>query len=140
MGFATSDFTSTNPTTTTPPGRAELHRVFQIARTETVSTLKAVLPAQSSVIGIFLYGSTVSNAATTATVTVTISDNTGVISTGSYDVKTNGALTGMLQMTNLPNVTQLPPNGDLKISAVYAETGTASTAGGPWKVRIAYVQ
>lgn len=140
MGFVSSDFTSTNPTTTTPPGRATFNRVFQVARTETASTLKQVLPARSSVVGVYIYGSTVSNAATTATVTITISDNSGVLSTGSYDVKTNGALTGMLQMTNLPNLDQVPSSGDLKITAQYAETGTASTLGGPWKFRIAYVQ
>lgn len=142
MGFKALDF---NPFPTqispiTPPGKAELHKVFTVARTDTASTLKALVPAQSSIVAVTLYGSVASNAATTATATITISNNSGVISTGTYNVLTNGATTGIVQMSNLPNEEPTPLNGDLKINVQYAETGTASTLGGPWKVRVAYVQ
>lgn len=122
----------------TPPGKPDLHKVFQVSRTDTVASVKALVPAQSSILYFILHGSVNSNAATTASVTIQVSDNSGIISTGSVDVKANGATTAIVQMTNLPNVEPVPLNGDLTITAIYAETGTASTAGGPWKISIAY--
>lgn len=127
------------PTPITPVGKADLSKFFQATRTDTVATVKARLPAQSSVAQITFYGSVASNAATTATLTITIADNSGTISTGTVDVKTNGATTALVQMTNLPNIESNPPNGDLTVSVVYAETGGASTLGGPWKLRVLYV-
>ena len=141
MGFQRTDFVPLgNISPITPPGKAELHKVFSVSRTDTVSSVKVQLPGQVSVLSIYLYGSVASNAATSATVTITIADNSGTISTGTVDVKANGAATAIVQMTNLPNEQPIPTNGDLKISAVYAESGTASSTGGPWKVRVAYVQ
>lgn len=141
MGFQRTDFVPLgNISPITPPGKAELHKVFTVSRTDTVSSVKAMLPAAASVVGVYLYGSVASNAATTAAVTLTIANNGGTVSTGAIDVKTNGAVTALAQMSNLPNEQPIPANGDLKISAVYAESGTASSTGGPWKVRVAYVQ
>lgn len=122
-----------------PAGKPPLYKVFQVSRTDTVSSLKAMLPAQASIVSVILYGSTASDAATTASVTVTVANNTGTISTGAYDVKANGAVTNFVQMSALPNIEPLPAAGDLRISAVYAETGTASTTGGPWKVAVEYL-
>lgn len=127
------------PTPITPGGKADLSKFFQVTRTDTVATLKARVPASVSVAAVTLYGSVNSDALTTATVTLVISNNAGVISTGTYDVKGAGIVTGLVQMTNLPNIEPNPPLGDLSITATYAETGTASTVGGPWRVRVLYV-
>lgn len=143
MGFLATDITpisSTGPTVLIPVAKDLQCKVFSVARTDTVSVLKAVLAADASVTSVKLYGSTVSNAATTATVTVTISNNTGVISTGTYDVKANGATTGAIQMTALPNIQPIPLTGDLQVKAVYAETGGASSSGGPWFVEVQFVR
>lgn len=139
MGFKQSELVPTQISPLQPSGKAHQVKVFQVSRTDTVSSLKAMLPAQASVLNVIIYGSTASNAGTTASVTVTITNNSGTVSTGAYDVKTSGAVTGFVQMTNLPNIEPLPLVGDLKINAVYAETGTASSAGGPWKVVVEYV-
>lgn len=139
MGFKQIELVPPQISPLQPTGKAHQIKVFQVARTDTVSALKAMLPAQASVTNVYVYRSTASDAATTASVTITITDNSGTVSTGAYDVKTNGAVTGIVNMTNLPNVEPLPLNGDLKINAVYAETGTASTTGGPWKVAVEYV-
>lgn len=139
MGFKQIELVPPQISPLQPTGKAPQYKVFQTSRSDTVATLKAMLPAQASVISVVLYGSVASNAATTGTMTITIADNSGTISTGTYDVKTNGATTGFVNMTNLPNIEPLPLNGDLRISATYAETGTASTLGGPWKVAVEYV-
>lgn len=127
------------PTPITPASKNELSKFFQVTRTDTVATLKAQVPAQGTISSVLIYGSVNSDAATTATVTITISNNSGTISTGVVDVKANGATTALVQMSNLPNLEPLPLLGDLRITATYAETGGASTTGGPWKFRLNWV-
>lgn len=131
---------SNGPTPLIPSGKPTLVKIIQVSRTDIAAgILKAVLPAQSSIINVDLLASSNSNATTTAAVTLNVSNNTGVISTGAVNVLTNGATTNNVTMTNLPNVEPLPLLGDLKITAQYAETGTASTLGGPWNFVITYV-
>ena len=143
MGFKQVDIvpiSSTGPTPTIPSGKQEYAKVFQVTRSDTAAGIvKAVLPAQVSMVSFLIYGSTASDAATTATVTITVSNNSGTVSSGTVDVKANGGTTALVQMSGLPNIEAIPSNGDLKIVATYAETGTASTTGGPWKIRVAYV-
>lgn len=130
---------SLGPTPLIPTGKDELSKFFQITRSDTTATLKCAVPASLSPALLTFYGSVNSDALTTATATITISNNLGVVSTGTVDVKGNGATTAIVQMTNLPLIEQLPSNGDYRISVTYAETGTASTVGGPWRVRVIYV-
>lgn len=139
MGFKQIELVPPQVSPLQPSGKAHQIKVFQVTRTDTANPLKAVLPAQASVTNVFLYGSVASDAGTAATVTITLSNNGGVISTGIYDVKADGTITGIVRMTDLPNIEALPLLGDLKINADYAETGTASTTGGPWKVAVEYV-
>lgn len=142
MGIKSSELVpigTLGPTPITPASKNELSKYFQVTRTDTVAVLKCSLPAQGSVVNLLMYGGVASDAATTATVTITIANNTGTISTGVVDVKANGAVTALVQMSNLPNLEPLPLVGDLRITAVYAETGTASTTGGPWKFRLVWV-
>ena len=139
MGFKQIELVPPQVSPLQPSGKAHQIKVFQVSRTDTVSSVKAMLPAQASITNIYGYGSVASNAATTATVTLTITDNSGTISTAVYDVKTSGATNVLLNATGLPNVEPLPLNGDLKVNAIYAETGTASTTGGPWKIAVEYV-
>lgn len=129
---------STGPTQLIPTGKEDSLKVFQVTRTDTVATVKAVAGASSSIIQVTMYGGVASDSATSASVTLTVSNNTGVISTGVVDVKANGATTALVQMSNLPNIEPIPALGDLQIKAVYAEVG-ASTVGGPWKFRVDYV-
>lgn len=143
MGFLASDFnviSSTGPTVLIPTSKEYCVKVFQVSRSNTTATLKAILPADSSITNIWFYKGTASDAGTSASVTITAANNSGTISTGSYDVKTNGATSGVVQMSNLPNVQPVPLTGDITISATYAETGTASTTGGPWNILVEYVR
>lgn len=127
------------PTPTQPSGKSTNAKIFQVTRSDTVNIEKCVLPAAASVLAINIHGSVSSDAGTTAVVTITIVNNTGTISTGSYDVKANGTVSALIQMTALPNIENLPVSGDLIIKAVYAETGGASTTGGPWVFDVSYV-
>lgn len=142
MGIKQSELVTPNsngPTPLIPASKSDTSKFFQVSRTDTAVTLKAVAPAQASIFDVSLFGSINSNAGTTATLTVTIANNTGTISTGTVNLLTGGATSASVAMTNLPNIEPLPLLGDLKISVQYAETGTASTLGGPWVMRVNYV-
>lgn len=143
MGFLSTDITpisSTGPTPLIPTSKDVITKVFKIARTDSTTAVKAVLPADSSVIEISKFGSTNSDAGTSSTLNVVIADNTGTISSGTNDLKTTGVTTGHIQMSNLPNLQPVPLTGDLKISAYVTEVGTASTVGGPWYIKVLYVR
>lgn len=142
MGFLATDVTpisSTGPTVLIPTSKDVVVKTFAVARTETSDVLKAVLPADASIIGFKVYGSTASDSATSATLTFTIANNGGTVSSGTYDVKTSGAVTGEVTMSGLPNIQPVPLNGDLTIKAKYGEDGAATT-GGPWNVLVTYVR
>jgi hypothetical protein len=140
MGFLTlsPDVSTLSPIT--PVGKDVQVKAFTVARTETASVNKVELPADASIIGVVRLGSTVSDAVTTATVTITASNNSGSISTKADDVKGSGATTGFVQMTALPNLEPRPLTGDIVITAVYAETGGASSTGGPWNYLVYFVR
>lgn len=141
MGIKQSDLLTplaSGPSPLNPSGKPAYVKVFQVLRTTTASTLMAMLPAQASILNIDMIGSVNSDAATTATVTLTVTNNSGTISTGSVNVKTVGNVTNNVTMSALPNIEPLPLLGDLKINAVYAETGGASTVGGPWNFVVTY--
>lgn len=143
MGFLATDLSilsSTGPTTNIPVSKDVVVKAFKVATTETVDTLKVVLPGDASIIGVKVYGGTASDAGTSATLTFTVANNGGTVSSGTYDAKTNGAVTGEVTMSGLPNLQPIPLNGDLTIKAKYGETGTASTTGGPWNVLVTYIR
>lgn len=140
MGILVLNTPAANVTSTVPVTKDTYTKTFQVARTDTASAVKLILPADATVLNVVRSGSSVSNAATTATVTITIANNGGTVSTKADDVKASGATTGFVEMSNLPNVEPRPLNGDLTISAVYAETGTASSSGGPWNYTVTFVR
>ena len=141
MGFKQADVVPfMDPSPITPPSKSDVTKLFQVVRTDTTNTVKCVLPAQATILSISAFPGTASNAGTTAAVTITVSNNTGVIATGSGNLLTGGIGTngGAVVMTGLPNLEPLPLLGDLVIRAQYAETGTASTTGGPFIFRVVY--
>ena len=144
MGFRITDIvpiSTTGPTPLIPTSKDVVVKAFKVTRSDTASTLKAMLPADASILNIIMTGSVSSDAGTAATVSLVVSDNTGAISTGTaVNVKTSGATTQFVQMPNLPNIQPSPLTGDLKITATYAETGTPSTTGGDWTFIVTYVR
>lgn len=143
MGFKAIDLTpiaSYGPSATTPYCKDVVVKAFQVLRTDTTAAVKAVLPGDATIIDIRIAG-VASNAATTATISIG-STSTATEYINAQDVKTAG---GMIRptatfSTNLPNLENSPVTGDLPIYAKYAETGTASSSGGPYTVLVEYVR
>ena len=143
MGIKAIDITplaSYGPTAVTPSSKDVVCKVFAINRTDTTASVKCVIPADSTIIAIRLYSTAVSNAATTATVSVGI-PGTNTYFVNAADVKTSaGQIALTSNVSNIFNLENIPLGSDIQITGIYAETGTASTAGGPYYVTIEYVR
>lgn len=115
---------------------------FAATRAMTTATKVAVLPADATMLDLKFYPTVASNAATTATVTITATTVSGTVTLGTVDVKgttTSAAVQGanFFNLELVPSATRV---GDILIKATYAETGTASTAGGPFYFTFDYVR
>lgn len=147
MGIKGTDVAPLNPAYPSPlnPVRFDVNTVpFQVLRSTTTSTKVAVLAADSTILGIKFYPTVASNALTTATVTITATFvATGTtVTLGTVDVK-GTTVSAPVQGANYFNIERPPAvqtSGDIYIKAVYAETGTASTAGGPFYFTIDFVR
>ena len=117
--------------------------------TRSNTTIKAVgtLPASAQIVGVSVFGKTASDAATTATVKLSsrVSDGSAAAQdlTAAIDVKGANGLQILSGASNLAvaNVLYLP-NASSKpqhLLVTYAETGGASTTGGPWYFIIDYI-
>ena len=115
-------------------------KFVKVARTDTTATIRGMIPKDSYVVGTFVMGSTASDAATTATISVgTTSANANEL-INAFDVKTAATATGFQATAAKAAGHGSQLTADKQIYVKYAETGTASTTGGPWIVRIDYVQ
>lgn len=149
-----ADLIPLNPTQISPlgPTRKAYHLVpFQVLRTNTTATKVAVLPADATILGFRFYIQTASNATTTATVTLTgqgVGPTGATFAFGSQSVLAAAGNTGIMNATvntvtgvfNLERPPAVQTSGDIIIYATYAETGTASTTGGPFYFVIEYVR
>lgn len=143
MGFKAIDITpiaSYGPSATTPPNKDVVTKVFAVNRTDTAASVKCVIPGDSTIIDLRMFSQTASDAATTATVSVGIpGNNTFYLNT--VDVKTAaGRIAITTKASNLMNLENIPVSTDIQLNAIYAETGTASTTGGPFYVIVEYVR
>jgi len=132
---------SYGPTATSPTGKDVQVKAFRLLRTDTTATVKCVLAADASILDINIIG-VASDAATTATISIG-SSVTATEYINAQDVKTAGGIirpTTTFSAANLPNLENTPLGTDLSIWAKYAETGTASTVGGPYTVLVTYVR
>lgn len=143
MGFKPVDLTplgANGPTVLTPTGKYVETKLIQVLRTDTTQTVRAVLPADSTIISMSLFVTAVSNAGTTATVSVG-NGTTGNFYINAADVKSAAGRVGLTtNLTNMFNLENLPLGADLPISVTYAETGGASSSGGPFYILIEYVR
>ena len=129
------------PTALTPAAKDGAIKMFQLSRTETAGVLKAVLPAQSTILGFLIYG-TASNAGTSATISIGSTAANANEYVNAQDIKTAGGLvipTSTITSA-IPTIEPVPLTGqDITIYAKYTESGTVSSAGGPWKIAVWYV-
>jgi hypothetical protein len=134
------------------PVRKDYHLVpFQVQRTNTTAFKVAVLPADATILGFRYYIQTPSNAGTTAVVTLTgqgVGPQGATFAFGSQSVLAAAGNTGLMNATvntvtgifNLERPPATQTSGDIIIYATYSETGTASSAGGPFYFVIEYVR
>lgn len=118
-------------------GYGQFAGVFNATRAMTTATTAFVLPQDAQIIGLSINGQAVSNAGTTATLSVGKVGGNGHDYLNAMDVKGS---TGSGQQ--VPSAATLPGgalSADTTVTVTYAETGTASTSGGPWQVCIEYV-
>ena len=123
----------------TPKARALLTKIGSIARTDTTAKELFGLPKDAIIAGIYVIGAAASNAGTTATIGTGSTATANEHMTG-YDVKTaatgegysaaGAAAVGSAFMTK--------QTADIPVYGIYAETGAAGTAGGPWYVKYEY--
>lgn len=122
-----------------PKPRDTLTKYITIARTDTTAFVGAKLPKDALISGIYVIGAAASDAGDSASVNVgTTSTSTELLA--AFDVKTaatgegyniaGGAAVGSALATKL--------TVDTSIYGKYIEAGTASTAGGPWVIKIEY--
>lgn len=123
----------------TPPARELLAKLGSIARTDTTAKTLFGLPKSARIVGIYVIGSAVSDAATTATIGIgsTASANEYM---ASYDVKTAATGEGYSPAgaAAVGSALATPVTSDINVYGIYAESGTASTTGGPWVVKVEY--
>jgi len=137
MGFKQSELAPPGVVSTITPAAKDVRvKAFQIARTNTTQFTAAWLPANSSILNVSVRRSVTSDAQT-ASISVGYGSTTNNLVNG-LDVKTAGLTFGTLD-TVLAQPEGNQPGEDIKITAVYTETGTASTTGGPFVVMIQYV-
>ncbi len=143
MGIKAIDITpiaSYGPTAVTPPNKDVQVKVFAINRTDTAASVKCVLPADATIIDMRVYTATASDAATTATISVGI-PGTNTFYLNTVDVKSAaGRIAVTTKAANFMNLENTPLGADIQINGIYAETGTASTVGGPFYVTVEYVR
>ncbi|MDE2100080.1 MAG: hypothetical protein KGL39_22690 [Patescibacteria group bacterium] len=102
-----------------------------VARTDTTAKTLFTLPAEASIEDITISGDTASDAGTTATVSVGVTGTSNKF-VNAQSVKTAGlAVPAAKSMGNVGS-------SQITVVGIYAETGTASTTGGPWTIRVFY--
>lgn len=124
-------------TSTTPPAVELLAKTVQVARTDTTAFEAFILPKNAVVAGAYVMGTVASDAASTAIIDVGTNPGTSDQIVDSFSVKTNGVGYHAIGAAGGSAIgTQL--SADTLYKARYAETGTASSTGGPWLVKVEY--
>ena len=124
-------------TNTSPPAFELYSKVVQIKRTDTTSFDAFTLPKNAVIAGAYVMGTVASDAGTTATVSVGSNPGTTNECVAAFSVKTNGlGYFNAAAQAGTSVGSQL--TADTLMKAKYTETGTASTTGGPWLVKVEY--
>lgn len=126
-------------------------KVGQIARTNTstfnlVNTLDPLatkpvlyLPAGAIPISIAVYAAAPSNAGTTATISVGLAGGSGTYFLNAQSVLAAGIAANAQVFPVTTNLFTSVGTAVVAVTGIYAETGTASSSGGPWNIAIEYV-
>ncbi len=121
-------------------GRVTSTFVASVARTDTTAKTLFTLPANCIPLELEVCSPAVSNAGTTATLSVGKSGGTGAEILATMDVK--GSTGSGSQNPNGPATSIFGASVGASayvVTGTYAETGGASSAGGPWVVAITVI-
>lgn len=105
-----------------------------VARTDTSAKNLFTLPANADIVGLRMYTATASDAGTTATVSIGKS-GTSTAFLNAQDVK--GAGTGVITTASKVTLGTIGTTA-VVVQGIYAETGGASTTGGPFLLFVDY--
>lgn len=97
------------------------------------------IPQDAQILSLVIIGTAVSNAGTSATISVGKSGGTGAEYLSAFDVK--GATGAGQQTPTAAIASAMAPaaaSADTTVTGTYTESGTASTSGGPWTVVMEY--
>ena len=97
---------------------------FNVARAPTNTVVVGTLPSNAVIIGIFVKVPVVSNAVTTATVSIGLDGGSATLFTAAQDVKT--AIGNFVQTAT---ANWVPATAKQVVNCTYTETGGASTLG-----------
>lgn len=125
--------------TLTPKARGTLTKIGSLARTDTAAKELFGLPKDSLIVGIYVIGAVASDAASSATIGIGTTTSANELMTG-YDVKTAATGEGYNPAGAAAVGTALcsKQTADVPVYGIYAESGTASTTGGPWYIKVEY--
>ncbi len=120
------------PDGTFASGKLAVKFVGTVARTDTTAKNLFTLPADAELVSLHYYAGAASNAGTSATLSVGESGGSATAYINAADVKTAGTGAGQV----FPNAQSMGAVGTsaVTVDGTYAETGTASSSGGPWTV------
>ena len=119
-----------------PTSRVMVIKTASVARTDTSAKNLYTLPANAQVIRFEIMSAAVSDAGTTATLSVgKTGSNTFFIN--AQNVKTTPAANTPTAAVSSNLFTSVGSSA-IQVVGIYAETGTASTTGGPWNVTCHY--
>ena len=119
--------------TLTPPGRQIMAKSVSVLRTDTAGKAAFIMKGHQKPM-FFSVGGVASNAGTTATLSIGTALTGGQYNTFDIKAMTLTAKSNLLAATADAN----SPRPDYIIYASYAETGTASSSGGPFIVTCYY--
>lgn len=101
-----------------------------LGRTQTSASSLFVLPPRSTILGFLVAGTTASNAGTSAIISIGSDGGSGSEFVIGYDVKTLGSRVAYAST----GAGYWADNNPINVTGTYSESGTASTAGGPWTI------
>ena len=115
-----------------PSGRSKVTYTADVARTDTTAKDLFTLKAGDIPLALGFWSPSVSNAGTSARVSVGSTSNATFFSVG-IEVKSGTQSTGQSFPSSATNL-GAPLSFDTIVQATYAENGTASSSGGPWVI------
>lgn len=125
--------------TLTPKARSLLTKMGTIARTDTTAKTLFGIPKDALIVGIYVIGAAASDAGTTATIGIGSSTSANEYMTG-YDVKTAATGEGYnpAGAAAVGSALASKLTADVTVYGIYAESGSASSAGGSWTIKVEY--